>query len=72
MSQNSKIDRRCKLTDDDVQLILSLDNERHLMRQRMKALTVDAICDKFGISHSYYYNLINGDNRRNFTGAYHG
>jgi hypothetical protein len=69
MSQNSKIDRRCKLSDDDVKLILSLDNERHLMRKRMKALTVDAICDKFGISHSYYYNLINGDNR---SGVYHG
>jgi len=69
MNQNSKIDRRCKLTDDDVRLIFELHEERLALRERVKSLTVDAICDKFGISHSYYYNLINGDNR---SGVYHG
>jgi hypothetical protein len=64
MSQNSKIDRRCKLTDDDVRLIFELHEERLALRERVKSLTVDAICDKFGIAHCYYYALINGENRK--------
>lgn len=56
-------DNRYKLSDFDVQMILMLDAERKEMRERMKAITVDAICAKFEISHSYYYSLINGDNR---------
>jgi hypothetical protein len=57
------MDKRYKLSNEDVQMILQLDAERHAMRERMKSLTVDAICSKFEISHSYYYNLLNGDNR---------
>ena len=56
-------DKRYKITDEDVDNIIKLDAERHVLRERVKSLTVDAICEKFGISHSYYYNLINGDNR---------
>jgi hypothetical protein len=57
-------DKRYKITDADVALIFELHQERLDLRERVKSLTVDAICDKFDISHSYYYNLINGDNRR--------
>jgi len=57
------MDKRFKLTDDDVELIIELDMERHAIRERAKSLTVDAICAKFGISHAYYYDLINGNNR---------
>ena len=57
------MDKRFKLTDEDVEHIIELDMERHAIRERAKSLTVDAICDKFGISHSYYYYLINGTNR---------
>jgi hypothetical protein len=57
------MDKRYKLSDEDVQMIFQLDTERHAMRERMKSLTVDAICAKFEISHSYYYYLLNGTNR---------
>ena len=57
------MDKRFKLTDEDVELIMYLDMERHAIRERAKSLTVDAICEKFGISHAYYYDLINGNNR---------
>ena len=58
------MDKRFKLTDEDVEHIIELDMERHAIRERAKSLTVDAICAKFGISHAYYYDLINGNNRR--------
>lgn len=67
MSRNSNIDRRCKLTDDDVRLIFELHEERLELRERVKSLTVDAICAKFGIAHCYYYSLINGENRKGVT-----
>jgi hypothetical protein len=67
MNQNSKIDRRCKLTDDDVRLIFELHEERLALRERVKSLTVDAICEKFDIAHCYYYVLINGENRKEVT-----
>jgi len=57
------MDKRFKLTDEDVEHIIELDMERHAIRERAKSLTVDAICAKFGISHAYYYDLINGNNR---------
>lgn len=56
-------DKRYKLTDEDVEMIFELHHERLKLRDRVKSLTVDAICDKFGISHAYYYDLINGNNR---------
>ena len=67
MNQNSNLDRRCKLTDDDVRLIFELHEERLELRERVKSLTVDAICAKFDIGHSYYYALINGENRKEVT-----
>ena len=57
------MDKRYKLTDQDVDNIIALDAERHAARKRMKEITVDRICEKFGISHAYYYDLINGNNR---------
>ena len=58
------MDKRYKLSDGDVDLIFELHQERLRLRERVKALTVDAICSKFDISHAYYYDLINGNNRR--------
>jgi hypothetical protein len=62
MHQSFK-DKRYKLSDEDIIDILDQDRERHLIRERAKLLTVDAICARYGISHSYYYSIINADNR---------
>ena len=57
------MDKRYKLSNEDVQMILQLDAERQAMRERMKSLTVDAICSKFEICTSHYYDILNGKYR---------
>lgn len=42
---------RCKLTDEDVRLILSLIEERELLYRKAKALSNRVLGEKFEVSH---------------------
>jgi len=60
MRQNSKIDKRFKLTDSDRELIIQLNEERRRLQAELKKVQIGAIAKTFEVTTQTIYEVLGG------------
>ena len=58
--QYGELNHNCRLSDEDVELIRALAEERRRLLKEASQLTYREIAKKFGISRGYVGHIVNG------------